>query len=227
MKILAIETATEMCSVALWHDGTVIEHAQRTSQGHSDLILQMASDVLAAAHTSLTECDLLAYGDGPGSFTALRIGVGIAQGIGLGAGLPLIGISSLQALAQRYAVPANTGVLSAFDARMGEVYWCCFVPGADAEMVPLNEAQVGPVASIELSKERAWLMVGSGVDVYLDTLTKRFANLSLTHIEQVFPRATEVAALAAMDRSKTTTAGGAEPRYVRNRVAEPQTKANA
>ena len=222
MRILAIETATEMCSVALWQDGSVIEHAQRTTQGHSELVLTMMRDVLRSADTPVHACDALAYGSGPGSFTALRIGVGVAQGIALGAGLPLLGVSSLQALAQRFSVADGGGVLTAFDARMGEVYWCRYVADGDGNLVAIDEPRVGAADTIVLEDDREWLLVGPGVDVYLDTIKHRFKDHCLTHIEQAFPRATEVAELAAKPQTGSTAPGGAQPSYVRDDIAEPQ-----
>ena len=121
MKLLAIDTATEACSVALTTDDEeVIERHHFDPRGHSDQLLPMVADVLAEAGLSPRNLDAVAFDSGPGSFTGIRIGLGVAQGLVLGLNLQLVGISSLMALAEGSA--ANT-VLPAIDARMGQVYW--------------------------------------------------------------------------------------------------------
>ena len=100
MRILAIDTATEACSVALWNDGTVNAHFELCPREHTQRILPMVQDILTTSGTSLTDINTLAYGRGPGSFTGVRIGIGIAQGLALGAELPMIGVSTLMTMAQ-------------------------------------------------------------------------------------------------------------------------------
>lgn len=124
MRILAIDTATEACSVALWNDGTVNAHFELCPREHTQRILPMVQDILTTSGTSLTDINALAYGRGPGSFTGVRIGIGIAQGLALGAELPMIGVSTLMTMAQgAWRKNGATRVLAAIDARMGEVYW--------------------------------------------------------------------------------------------------------
>ena len=122
MRILAIDTATEACSVALWNDGTVNAHFELCPREHTQRILPMVQDILTTSGTSLTDINALAYGRGPGSFTGVRIGIGIAQGLALGAELPMIGVSTLMTMAQgAWRKNGATRVLAAIDARMGEV----------------------------------------------------------------------------------------------------------
>jgi tRNA threonylcarbamoyl adenosine modification protein YeaZ len=124
MRILAIDTATEACSAALWNDGTLCAHFEICPREHTQRILPLVQDVLTESNTSLTELDALAFGRGPGSFTGVRIGIGIAQGLALGAELPMIGVSTLATMAQgAWRKTGATRVLAAIDARMGEVYW--------------------------------------------------------------------------------------------------------
>ena len=124
MRILAIDTATEACSAALWNDGTLSAHFEICPREHTQRILPLVQDVLNESGTLLTELDALAFGRGPGSFTGVRIGIGIAQGLALGAGLPMIGVSTLATMAQgAWRKNGATRVLAAIDARMGEVYW--------------------------------------------------------------------------------------------------------
>lgn len=100
MRILAIDTATEACSAALWNDGTLSAHFEICPREHTQRILPLVQEVLTESGTTLSELDALAFGRGPGSFTGVRIGIGIAQGLALGAELPMIGVSTLATMAQ-------------------------------------------------------------------------------------------------------------------------------
>lgn len=121
MRILAIDTATEACSAALWNDGTLSAHFEICPREHTQRILPLVQEVLAESGTTLTELDALAFGRGPGSFTGVRIGIGIAQGLALGSELPMIGVSTLATMAQgAWRKTGATRVLAAIDARMGK-----------------------------------------------------------------------------------------------------------
>lgn len=100
MRILAIDTATEACSVALWNDGTIKAHFELCPREHTQRILPMVQEITAAGDLTLTDIDATAFGRGPGSFTGVRIGIGIAQGLALGANLPMIGVSTTATMAQ-------------------------------------------------------------------------------------------------------------------------------
>ena len=120
MKILAIETATEACSTALMIDHVIIEHYQVAPRAHNRLIIPMIESLLSKANIHLNQLDALAFGRGPGSFTGIRIAASVAQGIALGADLPVIPISSLAALAQEvFDEHNNTITYGCLDARMG------------------------------------------------------------------------------------------------------------
>src|ERR1700754_1376826 len=121
MKILAIDTATERCSVALRIDGAVIERSVDTPRGHADLILPMLGELLAEGGVTLKQLDGVAYGRGPGGFTGVRIAVGVVQGLAFGADLLTAGVSNLAAVAQQVAKPGGR-LLVCMDARMGEGY---------------------------------------------------------------------------------------------------------
>lgn len=120
-RILALDTATEACSVALWNDGEIHSLFEICPREHTQRILPMVQQVLADSGLTLKDLDALAFGQGPGSFTGVRIGIGIAQGLALGADLPLLGVSSLAAMAQgAFRQMQATQVLAAIDARMGK-----------------------------------------------------------------------------------------------------------
>ncbi|MDP1939061.1 MAG: tRNA (adenosine(37)-N6)-threonylcarbamoyltransferase complex dimerization subunit type 1 TsaB, partial [Gallionella sp.] len=115
MKVLALETSTEYCSVALWQDGAVLEHCERVGQKHSELLVPMLDAVLREAGCAIRDMDGIAYGSGPGSFTGVRIACGVTQGLAFGASLPVAGVCTLQALAE---ASGRQRVIAALDARM-------------------------------------------------------------------------------------------------------------
>ena len=166
MRILAIDTATEACSVALWNDGKLCAHFEECPREHTQRILPLVKMILTEGNTSLNNLDALAYGRGPGSFTGVRIGIGIAQGLALGAELPMIGVSTLATMAE--GAWRNTGatrVLAAIDARMGEVYWAEYT--RDEQGVwhgEESEAVLTPEAAGERMKQLSgeWATVGTG-----------------------------------------------------------------
>ena len=166
MRILAIDTATEACSVALLNDGAVSAHFEECPREHTQRILPLVKAILTQGNTSLTDLDALAFGRGPGSFTGVRIGIGIAQGLALGAELPMIGVSTLATMAQgAWRMTGATRVLAAIDARMGEVYWAEYTRdeqgvwhGEETEAVLKPEAVTERLH--QLSGE--WATVGTG-----------------------------------------------------------------
>ena len=124
MKILAIDTATDACSVALHLDGDYREIHELAPRRHAEILLPRIRTLLSEAALSLRDLDALAFGRGPGAFTGVRIATGVIQGLAFGADLPVVPISSLHALAQgAWRERGEGNVLAAFDARMGEVYW--------------------------------------------------------------------------------------------------------
>ena len=126
-RIVAIDTSTEACSAALLLDGIVTSCGEVAPQAHTRKILPMCHELLTKAGLTLADLDALAFGRGPGSFTGVRIGIGVAQGLALGASLPLIGISNLATLAQgAHRRDGAQRVFCAIDARMNEVYHAAY-----------------------------------------------------------------------------------------------------
>ena len=164
MRILAIDTATEACSVALLNDGAVSAHFEECPREHTQRILPLVKAMLTQGNTSLTDLDALAFGRGPGSFTGVRIGIGIAQGLALGAELPMIGVSTLATMAQgAWRMTGATRVLAAIDARMGEVYWAEYTRdengiwhGEETEAVLTPEAVTERLAARPNSLDRSF-----------------------------------------------------------------------
>ncbi|NAX19877.1 tRNA (adenosine(37)-N6)-threonylcarbamoyltransferase complex dimerization subunit type 1 TsaB [Vibrio sp. V39_P1S14PM300] len=222
-KILALDTATENCSVALLVGDQLYVRSEVAPRDHTKKILPMVDEVLKEAGLTLHELDALAFGRGPGSFTGVRIGIGIAQGLAFGADLPMIGISTLAAMAQgSYRVHGMQQVACAIDARMSEVYWGRFSRQADGswnEMEP--ECVIPPLMLAEQiqADERIWGTAGTGWDAYVQELAA--IELQRTPSEVLYPDARDIAYLATFELAKgnTVDAEQASPVYLRDNVA--------
>ena len=217
MKIIALETATEACSAALSIDGEVIERFEVTPRGHSALILGMLESLLAEADMSLQQMDALAFGRGPGAFTGVRIGVGVAQGVAFGAELPVVAVSTLAALAQGCEAER---VLAAIDARMDEVYWAAFERDDSGLMQLLGDECVIAPAQTPRVDGADWLAAGTGWAAYDEALRARHAGQLSGIAAQALPRAGDVARLAMADvaAGRTLSAEQALPVYLRDKV---------
>lgn len=221
-KILAVDTATENCSVALILDGQVISRSEVAPREHTMKILPMVDEVLAEGGIRLPQLDALAFGRGPGSFTGVRIGIGIAQGLAFGADLPMIGVSTLAAMSQAgYRMNGAEHVAAAIDARMSEVYWGMYQRQADGDWSTFgDECVIVPAHLTEQTEpsEHTWLKVGTGWEAYQDELQA----LPLTTSESgiLFPEAQDMAMLAqfAFVRGETVGAENASPIYLRDTV---------
>ena len=181
MKILAIDTATEGCSAALLWNDAVLTREQVAPQAHTRLILPMVSELLAEAGASLSGLDAIAFGRGPGSFTGVRIGIGAAQGLAYGAGVPLIGVSTLQMLAQgAYRRQQAEKAVAAIDARMNEIYIGAFLLRDGLMQSVVDEAVILPEQAGEyLSQFEAQLANGVAVGTGFTSYTELAAQLGL------------------------------------------------
>jgi tRNA threonylcarbamoyladenosine biosynthesis protein TsaB len=239
-NILAIETATEACSAALIisENGNtkVYERFQLAPREHTKLILPMLEEVLAEAGIKLRDVDAIAFGRGPGAFTGLRIAAGIAQGLALSVDKPVIPVSTLQALAIQALDESkfdecnkgNATIISALDARMGEIYWGEF-KFVDNHMILIGSERISSPEILEdtLSKENKVIAIGSGWDVYEEILIKK-GNLknNITHLKDNYPNALAVAktALTLFQSGNRVIPEDAQPVYIRNNVAKKSSK---
>ncbi|WML91656.1 tRNA (adenosine(37)-N6)-threonylcarbamoyltransferase complex dimerization subunit type 1 TsaB [Thiothrix lacustris] len=221
MKLLALDTSTEACSAAVYADGVTFCEFELTPRAHTQLILPMVEKVLAAAGLRLQDVDALAIGCGPGAFTGIRIGVGVAQGLAMAADKPVIPLSTLAALAQQASVQHGaTQVLVALDARMGEVYWGQYAL-QDGLMQLQGEEQVCAPADAPLPEGDGWFAIGHGWSAYADALQARFGaklggtdTASLPAAEFMLPLA-----LAAWQAGRAVAPEEAQPVYLRNKIA--------
>nr|WP_298719846.1 tRNA (adenosine(37)-N6)-threonylcarbamoyltransferase complex dimerization subunit type 1 TsaB [uncultured Steroidobacter sp.] len=218
MRLLAIDTATERCSVALRLDGRVIERSSEQPRGAADLVLPMVEAVLAEAGVRLADVDGIAYGRGPGAFTGVRIGVGVVQGLAFGAGLQTVGISNLAAVAQQVARPGDR-VLVCMDARMDQVYWSSFAREPGAELVTPSAAErVDSPDAVADGNYTA--LAGTGFRAYPPLRARLATGDRIVH-EAALPKASDIALLAEAEfrAGRGRPATEAEPVYVRDQVA--------
>ncbi|KJG21830.1 hypothetical protein UB37_10130 [Photobacterium iliopiscarium] len=221
-KILAVDTATENCSVALMIGDDVISRCEYAPREHTTKILPMIDAVLVDAGIKLKQLDALAYGRGPGSFTGVRIGIGIAQGLAFGANLPMIGVSTLAAMAQgSFRLHQADHVLTAIDARMGELYWGQYQRKTDGDWLLLgNEQVIAPdvlLANVQ-ADTNTWLTAGTGWEAYPELLTQLPFNAQLGSV--LYPDSQDMVHLAkyAFARGEIVTAEAASPVYLRDTV---------
>lgn len=221
MNLLALDTSTEACSAAVYATGTTFYEFALTPKAHTQLILPMVEKVLTAAGLTLADVDAIAVGRGPGAFTGIRIGIGVAQGLAMAAAKPVITVSTLAALAQQaYQQHGATHVLTALDARMGEVYWGQYQL-AEGIMQLVDEEQVCAPEHAPLPEQAGWFAIGHGWEAYAATLAARFAgNISATAVN-VLPNAAFMLPLALADwqAGKATAPETAQPVYLRNKIA--------
>ena len=222
MKLLALDTSTDACSVALLIGSEVRENFKLAPREHAKLILPMVDELLAEAGLRLSQLDAIAFGRGPGSFTGLRIAAGVAQGLAFGADLPLLPISTLAALAQgAYTDLGATRVLAALDARMTEVYWGVYQINNAGIMELCAGEQVCAPSEVVLPNEGEWQGVGSGWKEYGAALRERCGILVHAVMSERLPRARDIALLGmdALRHGLAVSAEQAMPVYLRNRVA--------
>lgn len=222
-RILAIDTATEACSVALYNDSETLAHFELCAREHTQRILPMVQHILSEAGLTLNQLDALAFGRGPGSFTGVRIGIGIAQGLAYGAELPLLPVSALMTMAQgAHRLNGAERVLAAIDARMGDVYWGEYYRSADGDWQgEQSEAVIKPE---QLSQRAAdfsgrFATVGTGWQTYPTLLGDTLAA-ELFDGEMLLPQAEDMLPLALQmwQRGVRVTPEHAEPVYLRNEV---------
>ncbi|MEG0207748.1 tRNA (adenosine(37)-N6)-threonylcarbamoyltransferase complex dimerization subunit type 1 TsaB [Hafnia sp.] len=221
-RILAIDTATEACSVALWNNGEKHALFEICPREHTQRILPMVQQILAESGVSLNQLDALAFGRGPGSFTGVRVGIGIAQGLAMGADLPMIGVSTLATMAQgAFRQMGATQVLAAIDARMGEVYWGQYQRQNDGVWLGENtEAVFTPERAQQnvMALAGEWASVGTGWGTYPDMAAA--TPITLVDGQITLPQAEDMLPLALVDFAlgKMTAVENAQPTYLRNEV---------
>ena len=218
MKILAIDTATEACSVALFVDGMVQELFEIIPRQHTERVLPMVDELLKVNQLTIAEINVIAFNAGPGSFTGVRVGTSVAQGLAFSQNIPVIPVSSLAALAQlAFREEQISKVLSTIDARMNEVYWGCYQV-ENGIMKQVSGEKVSAVSAINI--EGQWHCQGSGWDAFNNELKQSNLVNITSYTKGCLPHAQDIAILAAelYKEDKTMSAEEAAPSYIRNEV---------
>lgn len=223
MNLLAIETSTRHLSVALCCDGHCFERGEELPNGGSDRLLPWVRELLLEAGRSLEQLDGIAFGAGPGGFTGLRLACGVAQGLAVGLDIPVLPVSTLEALAfnGRIACPDAVNILACLDARMNEVYCAAYglsegLPVlVDGPLVMPPEALAARMAHI--LDDGAWWGFGDGFAAYPSLMAHELQQ----RWPAVIPHAVAVAHLAMprLMRGEGCAAEHAVPLYVRDKVA--------
>lgn len=236
MKLLALETATESCSVALMLESGIRWREARAERGHGEHVLRMVDELLAECGSSLRRLDAIAFGAGPGAFTGVRLAASITQGLAYSSGLPVLPVSTLRSTAQQALWPpqalgmsdsagtaAPERVLVCQDARMGEVYWALFRRQwgiAVAEGAEMLGPPAAVLAGLQRHRGEGTLCgAGSGFAVHPDLAAALAAQHRAVHVG-LAPHARETAVLAAhAGLAAALAAAQAQPVYLRNDVA--------
>lgn len=225
MKLLALDTATEACSVSLAIGDRRIDRYLELERGQAEHILPMVGEVLAEGGIALGALDAIAFGRGPGGFTGVRLAASVVQGLAFGAGLGVVPVSDLAAVAQRVRAldPTARRILIANDARMREVYWLGYE--VTSELRPLGAEQVTAPSEVrlpEVAPAFTWAAAGRGLRAWPE-LAERCRVAGATLFPDLLPRASEILELARprVASGQLLDPAQALPVYVRDRVAEP------
>ena len=222
MKLLAIETATELCSAALLVNDEIFSISEVAPRRHNEIILSMCEQVLAQGQICLSQLDAIAFGRGPGAFTGVRLAASVTQGIALGQNIPVIPVSSLASLAQvAFESVQAACVLACIDARMQEIYFGQYKLNVHKIMELVGEEKVisSNMVNDEVSDE--FYGAGSGWKTYSDVLQQSLGK-KISFDENIFPQAESVAKLGKIyyEQGKSVSAVEALPVYLRDNVAE-------
>jgi tRNA threonylcarbamoyladenosine biosynthesis protein TsaB len=219
VKLLAFETATEACSVAIYVDGDIRERHAIAPRQHTALALPWADELLAEAGLRKTELDAIAVGVGPGAFTGVRLAVALAQGIALALDKPVLAVSTLATLAMQANASPGERIVAAIDARMGEIYLGEFVGDVDGLAAAIGDERVlAPEATATIGDAigvgTGFAANGGSLVIALGASLRRFDATALPH-------AADLARLAARDfiAGREIAPDQLEPAYLRNKVA--------
>ena len=222
MNLLAIETSTETCSAALAIDGEVLERYQHAPRLHAELLLPWIEQLLGDAGIGFSSIDAIAFSRGPGSFTSLRIGIGVVQGLAWASDRPVIPVSSLAATAQTAANEGIDAALVALDARMKEVFTGTFKLNSKGIMVPVAAEKVCAPEAVQVPEYSETYGIGNGFDRYpaLEKLSGHLLGIR----PDIWPKASSILLLAKewLNTHEPLSADQAQPVYLRDNVAKKE-----
>lgn len=215
MNLLAIDTSTEIASVALSLKGEISSAEQGAQRSHARLILPMIEKLLAEAELSLNQLDAIVYGQGPGSFTGLRIACSVAKGLAYAQDLPLYPVSSLAAIAnEALNNHEESKVLAVLDARMNQLYWALF-----NQNTLESPEQASAAAEINCDSEVSLILAGVGYETYLQQFSKSLQK-KITHHSVIYPKAEAMIRVVMRGAIETISAADALPVYIRNQITQ-------
>jgi tRNA threonylcarbamoyladenosine biosynthesis protein TsaB len=224
MRVLALDAATEACSVALMCDGEVLVRSLESGKGHAEQLLEMVGQTLSQAQLSLTKLDGIAASVGPGAFSGVRISVAVAQGLAFGANLKVIPVTTLAALAMQLLPMEGAHALACLDARMGEVYWGRFAADAAGGVIAVSTPGVASpdavMADLARSPAKRLLGIGRGFSAYPQL--EQIAGLGIDAERRLaLPNAREMARLGALEfaAGRGIDPVDLQPVYLRDKVA--------
>ena len=226
-RILSFDSSAEACTAALLNDGQIFVREEFTARSHAQYLLPFIESLLDEQRLQLSDLDVITFGCGPGSFTGLRIAAGVAQGLSFGSGCPVLPVSNLRAMALKASRESGQSrVLSAFDARMDEVYWGLFdivrdpSSGIPASVELVDKERVSKPEQVTVSSVPAF-GIGSGFEFY-GRFPEATRELVTAYEDSARPHAVDVLELARLDLAKGVAVHPAEfakPTYVRDEVA--------
>jgi tRNA threonylcarbamoyladenosine biosynthesis protein TsaB len=217
MNLIAIETSTSYCSLAVSKGERIFSRHILAEQRHAEILLDELQGLLRESAQSLADMQGIAYGEGPGAFTGLRIACGVTQGLALARNLPVVGVGTLLAVAEE---SGDARVVVCIDARMSEVYHAAYRKSAGTwqEVCPPGLCAPGELPAVEGG---GWTGCGSGFGAYADALGARLANQLVKTRPDISPTAAAILRLARprFERGEGRPAAMALPVYLRDKVA--------
>lgn len=221
---LAIETSTSACSVALKIDGATHQLYEEGNNLHSKRLLAMVDELLKKYGVSFKQIELIAAGIGPGAFTGLRIGVGVTQGLAYSHNIPVLGVSSLQALAHSQTIMPNEFLVAALDARMSEMYWAVFRQNKSTlahEAYCLSTPQKMSLRDEIL--QSSTIFVGNAWSIYSEQFSKQISGvLDKANVINLLPQAVNLIEYVCSQKEELDLKNCFElsPLYIRNDIAK-------
>ncbi|MSQ52398.1 MAG: tRNA (adenosine(37)-N6)-threonylcarbamoyltransferase complex dimerization subunit type 1 TsaB [Betaproteobacteria bacterium] len=217
MNLIAIETSTSYCSLAVCAGDRVFSRHVLAEQRHAEILLDELDGLLREAGLRLADVEGIAYGEGPGAFTGLRIACGVTQGLALSRNLPVVGVGTLLAVAEE---AGESRIIVCIDARMSEVYHAAYRKSGDAWLEVCVPGLCAPGA-LPLVEGDTWIGCGSGFQAYADLLATRLGQQLTATRPDISPTAEAILRLARprFARGEGKPAAMALPIYLRDKVA--------
>jgi tRNA threonylcarbamoyladenosine biosynthesis protein TsaB len=217
MNLLAIDTSTDLATVALSKDDAIFCLEKHGVRQHAQQLLPMIAELLDAQNMNWSHLAGIVYGKGPGGFTGLRVACSVAKALAYAQNLPIYGVTSLHALAtQARALHPDVGILACGDARMQEVYWAYYPPTVS---LMTADIQVSPVQAIAIAETNPIVLVGWGLEAYHEQWSLALQTRFITHYA-MYPKAETLIQIVQNGECSAQSAEDASPMYVRNQVAE-------